>query len=95
MTTSGYTPHRSVLILVLGLLSLTGGLGILAPVAWVLGRNDLREMDEGRMDPEGRGMTQAGTIIGMIMTILMILSIFVAIAVFVLFIGTAAVSSGV
>lgn len=46
-------PHRGVLILVLGIL----GLVICQPVgiaAWLMGSNDLKEMDSGAMDPEGR-----------------------------------------
>ncbi|MFO0937552.1 MAG: hypothetical protein U0798_13660 [Gemmataceae bacterium] len=63
-------PHRGVLILIMGILSLFFCGIILGPIAWVMGNNDLREMDAGRMDSEGRGQTQAGRIIGMIATIL-------------------------
>jgi hypothetical protein len=35
-----------------------------------MGKNDLREMDAGLMDPAGRGLTQAGKICGMISVIL-------------------------
>jgi len=67
-------PHRGTLILVLGILGLVAcqPLGI---VAWVMGNNDLKEIDAGQMDPTGRGTTQAGKICGMIATILMILTI--------------------
>jgi len=73
---------------VLGILSLIvcGPLGI---AAWIMGNNDLREIDSGVMDPEGRGMTQAGRICGMIACILMALSILAAIA----FFGIAAVGA--
>lgn len=66
-------PHRSSLILALGILSLI----ICAPlgvVAWVMGSGDLKEMDVGRMDPAGRSNTQAGKICGMISTVLMLLA---------------------
>lgn len=63
-------PHRGTVILVLGILSLVicGPLGIFA---WIMGQGDLKQMDAGTMDPEGRGTTQAGKICGMIATILM------------------------
>jgi type IV secretory pathway VirB3-like protein len=40
-------------------------------------------MDAGRMDPEGRGSTQAGMIIGIIMTIFAIIGILFVILYFV------------
>ncbi len=45
-------------------------------VAWVMGSTDLKAMDAGTMDPEGRSITQAGKIIGMIATILNIIGLF-------------------
>jgi len=65
-------PHRGTLVLVLGIL----GLVVCLPcgiAAWVMGANDLKEMDAGTMDPTGRGMTQGGKICGMIACILAIL----------------------
>ena len=63
-------PHRGTVILVLGILSLVicGPLGIFA---WIMGQADLKQMNAGTMDPEGRGNTQAGKICGMIATILL------------------------
>jgi len=58
-------PHRGVLILVFGILGLVCCM-IFGIVAWVMGSSDLREMDAGRMDPSGRGLTQAGKICGII-----------------------------
>lgn len=62
--------HRGATILVLGVLS-----WLLCPIvpgimAWVMGNEDLREMDAGRMDPSGRGLTDAGRILGMINVLL-------------------------
>jgi len=34
--------------------------------AWVMGNGDLSEMDAGRMDATGRGLTMAGKIIGIV-----------------------------
>jgi hypothetical protein len=57
------------MVLVFGILGLVVCV-ILGIVAWVMGKNDLREMDAGLMDPAGRGLTQAGKICGMISVIL-------------------------
>ena len=76
-------PHRGTLILVLGILSLV----VCQPIgiaAWVMGANDLKEMDAGTMDPSGRGTTQAGKICGMIGCILMIITVVIVGLVFAL-----------
>lgn len=39
-------------------------------MAWVMGSRDMKEINARRMDPEGRGMTQAGYIMGVIGSIL-------------------------
>ncbi|MFT0138522.1 hypothetical protein ACEK07_16900 [Alcanivoracaceae bacterium MT1] len=66
--------HRGALVLTLGLISLLvfQPLGI-AP--WVIGVQDLRAMREGRMDPEGRGTTMAGMILGIIAIVLFVLTL--------------------
>ncbi|OWK44502.1 hypothetical protein [Fimbriiglobus ruber] len=63
-------PHRGMLILVLGILGLALQCPMVGIVAWVLGAADIRAMDEGRMDPEGRQTTQAGKILGIAASIL-------------------------
>ena len=65
-------PHRGVMILIFGVCGFAVCV-IFGIMAWVMGSQDLREMDEGRMDPEGRGLTRAGQIIGMIVCLLNIL----------------------
>jgi len=62
-------PHRGVAVLVLGILGLVLCF-ICGIIAWVMGNNDLREIQAGRMDPSGLGLTKAGRICGMIGTIL-------------------------
>jgi predicted Zn finger-like uncharacterized protein len=63
-------PHRGVLILVLGILSIVTGLGLIfGPCAWALGSSDLWSMRMGRMDREGEGLTRAGYICGIIGTV--------------------------
>lgn len=39
-------------------------------LAWVMGRNDCQQIEAGLMDPEGHGITKAGTILGIIGTCL-------------------------
>lgn len=75
-------PHRAVVILVFGILgfALCPFFGV---AAWVMGSNDLQEMDEGWMDPAGRDMTKAGRICGMVGTGLLILQA-IAVVLFVL-----------
>jgi hypothetical protein len=61
----GGKPHRGVMILVLGILGFFCCF-ILGIVAFFMGQSDIKEMDAGRMDPSGRGLTKAGMIIGLI-----------------------------
>lgn len=71
-------PHRGTLILVLGILSLV----VCQPIgiaAWVMGGNDLKQIDAGQMDPAGRGLTNAGRICGIVATILLIIGILVSV----------------
>lgn len=71
-------PHRGVMILVFGILGLVCCV-IFGIVAWVMGNGDLREMSEGRMDPSGQSLTQAGKICGIISVALAILGMIVGI----------------
>jgi hypothetical protein len=80
------------MILVFGIL----GLIVCFPfgiVAWVMGNTDLKAMDAGTMDPGGRGTTQAGKIIGIVTTILTVLSIIIGIFFFAVALIMAAVVS--
>lgn len=65
-----YTPHRGELILTLGILGFLC-CGIFGVVAWAMGSADMKEIRAERMDPAGRGLTQAGMILGIIATIFM------------------------
>ena len=57
--------HRGGIILTLGILGIVLCF-ICGIIAWVMGKNDLRQMDAGTMDPAGRDLTQAGKICGII-----------------------------
>ena len=61
-------PHRGVLILIFAILGWVA-CPVFAPVAWIMGQSDLRDMRQGLMDDSGMSLTQAGMILGMIETI--------------------------
>lgn len=58
-------PHRGVLILVFGILSIVVCF-LFGIAAWVMGNRDLEAMARGQMDPTGQGLTQAGKICGIV-----------------------------
>lgn len=91
------SPHRGGLILTMGILALVCNFFLIPGImAWVLGRSDLKEIAAGNMDPEGRGMTQAGMILGIIGTSFFLLTILIYIAaiVAVMIFGAAAAAGG-
>lgn len=78
-------PDRGVLVLSLGIISLTGLLVWCIPVigflmvpicalmglaAWIIGQIDLGKMKRGQMDDRNRGLTQAGWICGILGVVL-------------------------
>ncbi|MGI9609317.1 MAG: DUF4190 domain-containing protein [Acidimicrobiia bacterium] len=70
---------QSTMILVLGILGLLccGPLGI---VAWIMGNNEIKAIDEGRRDPSSRGTANAGRIIGIVATVLWAIFIVLGVA---------------
>lgn len=78
--------HRGGLILALGIIGLVacGPVGI---AAWIMGNNDMKAMEAGQMDPEGKQLTQVGKILGMVATAFLILGMCFVIAYFVLIAG--------
>ena len=74
---SGYlAPDRGGVILTLGILGLVV-CGVLSIIAWVMGAGDLREIREGRMNPAGYGLTQAGMVLGIVGCVLMIVGVLI------------------
>jgi predicted Zn finger-like uncharacterized protein len=69
-----YQPHRGVLILVFGIISIVV-CPIFGPIAWVMGNGDLQQIRAGQMDPEGESMTNIGRILGMVGTGLIVLNL--------------------
>jgi hypothetical protein len=71
----GGKPHRGVMILIFGILSLLCCPLVFGLMAIIMGNGDIKEMDAGRMDSDGRGLTKAGIIIGIIGIVLWAISI--------------------
>ena len=65
-------PHRGVLILVLGILSLMV-CGVIGIFAWMMGKSDLEKIRLGQMDKEGESLTKVGYILGIIGSIMFLL----------------------
>lgn len=83
-------PHRGGLILTFGII----GVVVCHPfgiVAWVMGNNDVAEMDRGYMDPSGRDLTNAGRILGIIGTAFMIFQ-FVILIIYLFIIAVVAIA---
>lgn len=72
---------QATTVLVLGILGLVI-CGVLAPVAWVMGNNELQAIDGGRRPPENRGTANAGRILGIIGTVFLAIGIVFLIGIF-------------
>ena len=72
--------ERGALVLTLGILGVvflaicTPVCWVLAPMAWIMGQNDLADMRSGAMDPTGMGTTQAGMIMGIIGSVISLIT---------------------
>lgn len=77
-------PHRGGMILAFGIIAWVFTCPIFSVVAWMLGASDLREMREGRMEPSGMGLTQAGHILGVIYSVLWLALVVIALFILVL-----------
>jgi hypothetical protein len=64
------------LILTLGILGLLccGPVGI---AAWVMGSGDLKQIEQGEIHQDARGLTQAGMILGIIAVVLWVIAIII------------------
>jgi hypothetical protein len=62
-STQGYLPGRGSTVLTLGILSLVL-CSVLGPVAWAMGAEELKRIDDGHVDPLTRGTVQTGRICG-------------------------------
>ena len=62
---------KATIALVLGILSFLL-IGILAPFAWLIGSNELAAIDAGRRSPDNRVRANAGRVLGIVGTALVI-----------------------
>lgn len=71
--------HRGTLIMVFGIIGLVmcSGFGI---AAYLMGKNDLREIRAGRMDAEGESMTNVGYVLGIVSSIIFCIQLFAVVA---------------
>lgn len=65
---------QAITALVLGILGVIC-CGLLAPIAWYLGKQELQAIREGRSPATGEGLAKAGMILGIIGTIFLVLTI--------------------
>jgi hypothetical protein len=85
--------HRNATTaLILGIVGLVGGLAcylpiLLAPVAWAMGRRAVREIDASYGQLGGRGSAQAGAVLGIIGTALLVLAVVALIVVLAVFVA--------
>ncbi|HWM92561.1 MAG TPA: DUF4190 domain-containing protein [Thermoanaerobaculia bacterium] len=91
MTTPGQPQSAStqaITALVVGILGVIC-CGLLAPIAWYLGNQEQQAIREGRSPAAGQGFAQAGVILGIIGTILLVLTLL-----WIFFAGGMAILSG-
>jgi hypothetical protein len=74
-------PHRGSTVLVYGILGIVV-CQLLAIAAWRMGTDDLRDMEFGQMDPSGRDLTNAGRVLGMVGTGILIFQLVIILIVF-------------
>jgi hypothetical protein len=73
MRTGEYPGSRAILALVFGILGLMS-MGLFAIPAWILGKAERQAIERGESPASGRGMAEAGYILGIIGVVLLILS---------------------
>jgi uncharacterized membrane protein YjgN (DUF898 family) len=65
---------QAIVSLVLGILGVIC-CGLLAPIAWYMGSQELKAIREGRSPAAGEGLAKAGMILGIIGSIFLVLSV--------------------
>lgn len=87
-----WTHPRGTTVLVLGILSVVLA-PVVGPFAWVMGRRALSEADAAPSPPVNRSALQAGMVLGIIGTVLMILGSLWVVAVMGFVVSTATTTS--
>jgi uncharacterized membrane protein YjgN (DUF898 family) len=65
---------QAITALVLGILGIVC-CGLLAPIAWYMGNQELQAIRQGRAPATGEGLAKAGQILGIIGTVLLVLTV--------------------
>ncbi len=76
MRTGEYPSSRAILALVFGILGLVS-LGVFAIPAWIMGGAERRAIARGESSEAGRGMAEAGYILGIIGVVLMAIGVLI------------------
>ena len=82
------TSNKGTISLVLGIVAIVC-CGLLGPVAWILGKQELNAIAAGQSPASGEGVAKAGMILGIIATVLLAFGLL-----WVLFFGGMAVLQG-
>jgi hypothetical protein len=80
---------QAIVALILGILGIVC-CGLMAPIAWFLGSQEIKAIREGRAPVAGEGLAKAGMILGIIGSILLVLT-----ALWVFFMGGMAILQGI
>lgn len=70
MRTGEYPSSRAILALIFGILGLMS-MGLFAIPAWILGKAERQAIESGASPDSGRGMAEAGYILGIIGVVLL------------------------
>lgn len=62
---------QATVILTLGIISIVC-CGLLGPVAWYMGNQEVKGVREGRIDPANEGLAKAGMILGIVASVFLI-----------------------
>ncbi|GIV14962.1 MAG: hypothetical protein KatS3mg022_0397 [Armatimonadota bacterium] len=78
MRTGEYPGSRAILALVFGILGLVS-MGLFAIPAWILGKAERQAIERGESPESGRGMAEAGYILGIIGVVVLVFAALFAI----------------
>lgn len=75
---------QAVLALILSILGFVTCCGVTCPIGWWLGEQELKGIAAGRRDPANQGTANAGKIIGIVGTVLIVLVIVLVVGITIL-----------
>lgn len=84
---------RSMLALILGIISIVLCLPVVGPFAWIIGRKAVREIDASGGTVGGRSQAMVGYVLGLIATILLILGVVLIVVLVIIVVSTSTTTS--